>query len=402
MDDWLPLTRFIRAGREVVFDPCRKLLVPATPEELVRQCFVQYLQQALGYPIANLLTEEHLSRWGKARSRRRADIIAVLHEHTDEGHWMPTPLLVVECKAPKVSLLDDHLDQLLAYDDIVETETGLVVLTNGLVTHWYDRFTEELTILEQPVRFRDALDTAARTPIPPSPPQPRPPFGMPTDATRELFLTAGVVGRGSSPSRYEELFNLAGLFHLEPEPPPYEGAFRGHAFLECGDRVTGFGNAAGGRWDGFYRYFHIRSPDGESQVVSISVLGKMLTRDDPRFGNTSGHTMLVVAVDDFDRRHNSLQLDLDRFSLREGDRVRIWHDGRLTRGKRGAAKRADVVEFVAQHAPHLVSDGTVQLGSFPADRLATWADVQPLVENLIEYALVRDRFRNEPLGQHRQ
>ncbi len=46
-------------GRKYIFDPLRKKEIVLTPEEWVRQHFIQYLINSLGYPPA-------LSRWKQA------------------------------------------------------------------------------------------------------------------------------------------------------------------------------------------------------------------------------------------------------------------------------------------------------------------------------------------------
>jgi len=116
-----------------------------------------------------------------------------------------------------------------------------------------------------------------------------------------------------------------------------------------------------------------------------------------KYGN--GHTILIVAVDDNEQSHNSLQLDLDRFVVDNGQTMRLWHNGRLTSGKRGPAKREDVLAFVSKKAPHLVSNGTIALGLLPCHRWVTWQDAETFIYNCIEYALVRDCFRRQAGSQ---
>jgi hypothetical protein len=216
------------------------------------------------------------------------------------------------------------------------------------------------------------------------------------------MLANGVLGEGSSTVHHGYLANIAGLLLLERTTPALRSCESRFTIRGTGLRSTSFGNAAGGRWEGTYRYFIIEDANGDSQIVSLAVLGQMLVRNDPVFGNTNGRTMLVVAVDDFDTRHNSLQLDLDRFVEVEDGVVTVWHDGTLTCGKKGAARRSEVLEFVRRKAPHLMDDDRVQLGSIPADRPARWEDADRLIVNTVEYALVRDAFRAFVAGRTRQ
>jgi hypothetical protein len=75
--------------------------------------------------------------------------------------------------------------------------------------------------------------------------------------------------------------------------------------------------------------------------------------------------------------------------------MEIWHNGTLTHGDKGAAKRDVVLEFVCNKAPHLVRADKMRLGSLPLNRLITWKDAEEFIYNCIEYALVRDEFRKE-------
>lgn len=49
--------------------------------------------------------------------------------------------------------------------------------------------------------------------------------------------------------------------------------------------------------------------------MSISIYGAIAFYNDPRWCNRKGHTNLIVAIDDFDKRHNALQLNLDAYTL---------------------------------------------------------------------------------------
>lgn len=64
-------------------DPVRNQLVPATPEELVRQSVIVCLMEEYGYPLASLQSEEPVARG--TDDRRRADIIVRLPADRDRG-----------------------------------------------------------------------------------------------------------------------------------------------------------------------------------------------------------------------------------------------------------------------------------------------------------------------------
>ncbi len=111
-----------RDGKRTVYDPVRDRYVRLTPEEWVRQHFVQYLVQALRVPAGLVAVEAAFEFQGQPQ---RADII--VHDRRGE------PLLLVECKAPRVSIGQDAFDQGARYNLVLGAP--YLVVTNGQ-THY--------------------------------------------------------------------------------------------------------------------------------------------------------------------------------------------------------------------------------------------------------------------------
>ena len=109
-------------GDRLVYDPVRQTYVTLTPEEWVRQHFLQYLIQDLDVPAGLIATEASFQYEGQTW---RADIIA----YDRQG----TPLLLVECKAPSVSIGQDAFDQGARYNIVLGAP--YLVVTNGQ-THY--------------------------------------------------------------------------------------------------------------------------------------------------------------------------------------------------------------------------------------------------------------------------
>ena len=97
----------------------RRRFVALTPEEWVRQHFLAYMTDHLGFP-AGLVAAEVPIMIGS--SRQRADIVAYSRQMS--------PLLIVECKAPHVTLSQQTLNQACRYLSVLGSRA--VVLTNGL------------------------------------------------------------------------------------------------------------------------------------------------------------------------------------------------------------------------------------------------------------------------------
>jgi len=87
-----------------IFDDVRKKYVRLTPEEWVRQNFIQYLNQELAYPLS--LTSVEPSKMVYKRNK------------------------LVECKAPAIKLTQEVFDQALRYNIVLKVP--YIVITNGL------------------------------------------------------------------------------------------------------------------------------------------------------------------------------------------------------------------------------------------------------------------------------
>ncbi len=109
-------------GTRLIYDPLRRKYVALTPEEWVRQHFVNYLTGWLGYP-PGLIRIEGSFRLNSML--RRADIL--VHDRAGE------PVLIVECKAPEVKITQEVFDQVINYN--FSYGVGYLVVTNG-ITHF--------------------------------------------------------------------------------------------------------------------------------------------------------------------------------------------------------------------------------------------------------------------------
>src|ERR1700761_7339952 len=112
-------------GKLMLFDEIRKKQVIITPEEWVRQHFVQYLINQKNYPKALIKLEGGLRLNGMAK---RSDIVAF--------NTSGQKILMVECKAPSVAINQKVFDQIARYN--MAHKVALLVVSNGL-QHYYCR-----------------------------------------------------------------------------------------------------------------------------------------------------------------------------------------------------------------------------------------------------------------------
>ncbi|WP_242204743.1 type I restriction enzyme HsdR N-terminal domain-containing protein [Aestuariivivens insulae] len=116
--------RFKNSENKVsIFDAIRKKFVVLQPEEWVRQHCIQFLIHEKGYPKSLINVEKEL-------------IINDLKKRYDVVVFNPDGSihLIVECKAPSVTINQNTFDQIAQYN-LVLNATYLMV-TNG-INHYY-------------------------------------------------------------------------------------------------------------------------------------------------------------------------------------------------------------------------------------------------------------------------
>lgn len=109
-------------GKTFILDPVRKKYVKLTPEEWVRQHIIKYLSESLNYPYSHMCIEKSLN---VNKLSKRADILIYNEELA--------PALLVECKAPDITLTNRVFEQVSAYN--IAFKVPWLLITNG-ITHY--------------------------------------------------------------------------------------------------------------------------------------------------------------------------------------------------------------------------------------------------------------------------
>lgn len=105
--------------RTYIFDTIRKKYIVLTPEEWVRQNFLQYLINDRQFPASLIAIEAGLKY---NQLKKRLDVL--VYDTKGEPH------LIVECKAPEVKITQDVFDQVARYNFVFKAK--YLVVTNGL------------------------------------------------------------------------------------------------------------------------------------------------------------------------------------------------------------------------------------------------------------------------------
>jgi len=118
----LPKTALILTRKEnVIYVNCliRKKKIILTPEEWVRQHYINFLSLHLLYPLNYISIEKELTYFGL---KKRWDIVVFNNLYE--------PIILVECKAPNVKLNQEALKQVFTYQNKLNCE--FIVLSNGI------------------------------------------------------------------------------------------------------------------------------------------------------------------------------------------------------------------------------------------------------------------------------
>ncbi len=122
----------VREQKKFIFDKIRKKFIPLTPEEWVRQHCIEYLIQFLQFPITLLAVERKINT---LNLNKRFDIVAF----NSKGE----PEILIECKAPEVTLNSNTLMQIAVYNKTIHS--GKLWITNGINHYWFQKTESGLT-----------------------------------------------------------------------------------------------------------------------------------------------------------------------------------------------------------------------------------------------------------------
>lgn len=126
-------------AKEVIFDELRKQWVRLSPEEWVRQNFIQYMLQVKQYPAAFIGIEKEIAL---GELKKRFDLLVF-----DRNHQ---PWMMIECKAMDVELTEKVLEQIIRYN--MSVPVSYLVISNGTYTYaWVKEKNRLISITELPV-----------------------------------------------------------------------------------------------------------------------------------------------------------------------------------------------------------------------------------------------------------
>lgn len=106
-------------GVRLIYDPLRKKYIVLTPEEWVRQHFINFLSQYKAYPV-ELMANEVLLRLNS--TSKRCDTV-VYDKYL-------TPLAIIEYKAPHIKVTQEVFEQIYRYNIVLRVK--YLIVSNGM------------------------------------------------------------------------------------------------------------------------------------------------------------------------------------------------------------------------------------------------------------------------------
>ncbi|MGL5318297.1 MAG: type I restriction enzyme HsdR N-terminal domain-containing protein, partial [Bacteroidales bacterium] len=109
----------LRDQKKFIWDRLRRKFVALTPEERVRQYFVEYLIREKAYPETLMNNEIGIVLNGMTR---RCDTVIYGRNHA--------PLVIVEYKAPHIQINQNVFDQIVRYNMVLQVP--FLIVSNGI------------------------------------------------------------------------------------------------------------------------------------------------------------------------------------------------------------------------------------------------------------------------------
>jgi hypothetical protein len=122
----------IKQEKQYIFDIIRKKYILNTPEEWVRQHFINFLISHRNYS-KNLIKIESGLKYLKRKKRTDIQV------YDNNG----TVFMIIECKAPDVVLDKQVITQILQYHKVLQAQ--LLAITNG-IDHYFCKINDKREI----------------------------------------------------------------------------------------------------------------------------------------------------------------------------------------------------------------------------------------------------------------
>lgn len=384
---YTPTKVYKRNNIDCYLDSCRKKLIPVTPEETIRQQMIQFLIKELDVPQSMIDTEVILKKYG-INSNERIDI--VINERVADN--LLESIALIECKSNITPLTTRVFEQAVKYAD--KCEINYIFISNGIeinAFHYNENEERYIPLLTLPTYNQMIHNGISQPDYVQEWNFERLHFDELSDIksldNNDMFY---MLGEDTPDCLKPFIINL-GECLLDTSHTLSQKDYGYFKLIEdYGVRYMSYGNASGGTWESFYRTFIIEDSHKNTQMISLSIIQSV------KGINRSGKSCLMVAIDDFDKSHHSLQLNLNKFLTQHKNEFNIVHNGAISIGNIGSGKISELIKLIKNECPELLdSHEKIHLGKIKTSKLMYIDDddIENLIINLIKYAIIRDNYR---------
>ena len=355
-------------------DPIRNIFVQCTPEEVVRQKTIHFLQSDLGVPLERISVGESMAHVKRGK-RGRADIVVYRDDKKKDA------LLVIECKAPEVDVSCYIVrEQAEGYLKILNADYYMLINGHQIIMYKYNSglAIEIEGIPSYRELLNDEVEYARALPIKS--------YSYHDILSKDLqraFQKENYLGD----STYHDIklfaLNFLNLILLKTAIN-HDDLIGIGVSEDFGVKRTRFGNSAGYNYQELTRLFITKDNKGKDIICGFSMIGYY-------------NTQLNISITNKKKGHHSLQLNMDKFCEYDSatNTITVTHNGALSFGRGGSMSHKVVIDYIQEKAPDLIQNDKVNLGTIDNSRLFEWgnADVQNFIRNLLRYAILRDEIR---------
>lgn len=355
-------------------DPIRNIFVQCTPEEVVRQKTIHFLQSDLGVPLERISVEESMAHV-KRGVRGRADIVVYRDDKRKDA------LLVIECKAPEVDVSCYIVrEQSERYQKILGANYCMLINGRQIMMYKYndglaielDGIPSYIEFLNNKVEYTKLLQV-----------KPYSYLDIVSKNIQRAFVKEHYIGDFTPNDIKSFVLNFLNLILLKSFIS-IEDLMKIGVSEDFGIKRTRFGNSAGYNYQELTRLFIAKDNKGKDIIYGLSMMGEY-------------NTQLNISITNKKKGHHSLQLNMDKFCEYDSatNMITVIHNGALFFGRGGSMSHKVVIDYIREKAPDLIQNDKVNLGTIDNSRLLEWGntDVQNFIRNLLRYAILRDEIR---------
>ena len=355
-------------------DPIRNIFVQCTPEEVVRQKTIHFLQSDLGVPLERISVEESMAHV-KRGARGRADIVVYRDDKKKDA------LLVIECKAPEVDVSCYIVrEQSERYQKILGANYCMLINGRQIMMYKYndglaielDGIPSYIELLNNKVEYTKLLQV-----------KPYSYLDIKSKNIQRAFVKEHYIGDFTPNDIKSFVLNFLNLILLKSFIS-IEDLMKIGVSEDFGIKRTRFGNSAGYNYQELTRLFIAKDNKGKDIICGLSMIGDY-------------NTQLNISITNKKKGHHSLQLNMDKFCEYDSatNMITVTHNGALSFGRGGSMSHKVVIDYIQEKAPDLIQNDKVNLGTIDNSRLLEWGntDVQNFIRNLLRYAILRDEIR---------